>query len=120
MTRGSIHSSTTPRTNHERSNMSDLSRLKQEQQKRLRTLYSDPHSAGWDKKYGQAEGALTVALDVLEELTETNRNNVTIYQQEVADLRGYVQCLVDWADKNGYLEDHTFTFPNGETWEANS
>jgi hypothetical protein len=38
--------------------------------------------------------------------------------KEIEQLRARVQFLIDWADKLGYLEDHCFTFPDGETWYA--
>lgn len=37
---------------------------------------------------------------------------------EVHDLAGRVQCLVNWADREGLLEEHVFTFPDGDTWHA--
>lgn len=37
---------------------------------------------------------------------------------DLKDLIAKLQFMVDWADANGYLPDHSFTFPDGETWEA--
>jgi hypothetical protein len=40
------------------------------------------------------------------------------WTQPVADLVAKLQCLVDWADGQGLLEDHVFTFPDGDIWAA--
>lgn len=29
-----------------------------------------------------------------------------------------LQYVINWADERGMLEDHCFTFPDGETWGA--
>ena len=34
------------------------------------------------------------------------------------DVVGKVQYLVNWMKEQGLLEDGVFTFPDGETWEA--
>lgn len=34
------------------------------------------------------------------------------------ELVGKIHFLVDWADGRGLLEEHVFTFPDGDTWEA--
>ena len=33
---------------------------------------------------------------------------------------GKTQFLIDFMDKSGWLEEHMFTFPDGDTWEASS
>lgn len=39
-------------------------------------------------------------------------------KEEVQDLAAKVQFLVNWMDSHGHLEDGTFTFPDGDTREA--
>jgi hypothetical protein len=39
-------------------------------------------------------------------------------EQLVMDLSAKVQFLVNFADKNGLLPEHVFTFPDGDIWEA--
>lgn len=34
------------------------------------------------------------------------------------ELAAKIQFLVDWADQNHLLEEHLFTFPDGDTWTA--
>lgn len=34
------------------------------------------------------------------------------------DLQTRLQYIINWAAKSGYLEDGTFTFPDGDTWEV--
>lgn len=34
------------------------------------------------------------------------------------DLATKLQFLVDYMDKCGYLDEHRFTFPDGDTWTA--
>lgn len=36
----------------------------------------------------------------------------------VKELTGKIQFLVEWADSKGLLEDHAFTFPDGDVWKA--
>jgi hypothetical protein len=36
----------------------------------------------------------------------------------IAELMGKIQHLVDEMDINGRLEDHAYTFPDGDTWKA--
>ena len=37
---------------------------------------------------------------------------------EIEALAGKITFLVSFMDKLGLLEDHVFTFPDGDTWEA--
>jgi hypothetical protein len=39
-------------------------------------------------------------------------------QAHAHDCAAKIQYLVDWADGRGLLEEHVFTFPDGDTWEA--
>ena len=52
-----------------------------------------------------------------EELLKAN-DKVEAFRAMATDLSAKVQCLVDWADSLGLLEEHLFTFPDGESWEA--
>lgn len=36
----------------------------------------------------------------------------------VKELTAKIQCLVEWADEKGLLEEHAFTFPDGDVWKA--
>jgi len=45
------------------------------------------------------------------EKVERNREAATDYAAKV-------QFLINWADSRGLLEEHVFTFPDGDTWEA--
>lgn len=36
----------------------------------------------------------------------------------VKELTSKVQFLVEWLDDRGLLEDHCFTFPDGDVWKA--
>jgi hypothetical protein len=34
------------------------------------------------------------------------------------DMTFKVSYIIDWLDAAGYLPDHSFTWPDGETWTA--
>ena len=36
----------------------------------------------------------------------------------IKELSDKIQFLVEWADSRGLLEDHAFTFPDGDVWKA--
>lgn len=36
----------------------------------------------------------------------------------VKELTAKIQYLVEWADHRALLEDHAFTFPDGDVWKA--
>lgn len=36
----------------------------------------------------------------------------------VTELTGKIQLLVEWMDGRGLLDDHCFTFPDGDVWKA--
>lgn len=36
----------------------------------------------------------------------------------VKELTAKIQFLVDWIDQRGLLEDHAFTFPDGDYWKS--
>ena len=62
---------------------------------------------------------------VLEEARDAALNGVALHQaaadslaEQCRELAGKIQFLVDWADANKLLEDHVFTFPDGDIWEA--
>ena len=43
---------------------------------------------------------------------------VAALKQVVEEMTGKVQFLVDMLDKRGLLEDHTFTFPDGDIYKS--
>ena len=43
---------------------------------------------------------------------------IAALKEVVAELTSKIQLLVEWADKQGMLEDHVFTFPDGDVWKA--
>lgn len=55
-------------------------------------------------------------------MTKDNLENspleVAALKQVVKELTGKVQLLVDWVDEKGLLEDHVFTFPDGDVYVA--
>lgn len=61
----------------------------------------------------------------LEEARDAALNGVALHKaaadslaEQCRDLAAKVQLMVDWADGEGLLDDHTFTFPDGDIWEA--
>jgi hypothetical protein len=43
---------------------------------------------------------------------------LTAVKLVVRELTGKIQFLVDWADQQGLLPEHTFTFPDGDLYKA--
>jgi hypothetical protein len=43
---------------------------------------------------------------------------VAALQHVVEELTAKIQHLVDEMDLNGRLEDHAYTFPDGDIWKA--
>lgn len=43
---------------------------------------------------------------------------VAALRQVVQELTDKIQFLVEWLDKHGLLEDHGFTFPDGDFWKT--
>lgn len=52
-----------------------------------------------------------------EELVKANEK-VEACRAAAQDAAAKLQTLVDWADARGLLPEHVFTFPDGDTWEA--
>jgi hypothetical protein len=39
-------------------------------------------------------------------------------QRVINELAGKIRHLLEWADEKGMLENHAFTFPDGDVWET--
>lgn len=42
----------------------------------------------------------------------------TLEEARISELEAKLQFLVDYLDKSGLLEEHSFTFPDGDTWAS--
>lgn len=76
---------------------------------------TDPRKAVNDLLAWQQKIALDPAVS-----KEAHDLHTTIEQRvkEAWELNRKVQFLVDWVDGQGLLEEHLFTFPDGDSWEA--
>jgi hypothetical protein len=58
------------------------------------------------------------ALDVCRMLSSGRAAIISHLDAQIATLTAQLQFLVNWLDQRGLLEEHTFTFPDGDTWTA--
>jgi hypothetical protein len=49
---------------------------------------------------------------------EDPQMTVEALKHVVQELTHKIHFLVAWADEKGLLEDHAFTFPDGDIWKA--
>ena len=49
---------------------------------------------------------------------EDPRITAAAQKEVITELMAKIQFLVDWMESQHLLEDHAFTFPDGDIWKA--
>lgn len=49
---------------------------------------------------------------------EDDKMTIEALRLVVKELSDKIQHLIDWADSRGMLEDHSYTFPDGDVFKA--